>query len=180
MHAKVWLRHCSQRCHLRTAVRQGWVCLSDIPCSRCSRSWFAAGYPNLCRNMKLRLHQLDHICSWHSQFRFHWCRIDITGGRSLAKKYSKIARFGTHFGGAWGILPRSGTNHTHRPYIDKLQILSSLCIARHDFATAIKGATSEQLRDRVWCVFPIYSVQGVRTAGLQLASLIYAGMWNSG
>ena len=51
---------------------------------------------------------------------------------------------------------------------------------RHDFATAVKGATSEQLRDRVGCAFPIYPVQGVRAAGLQLATLIYAGMWNSG
>ena len=125
MHAKVWLRHCSQRCHLRTAVRQGWVCLSDIPCSRCSRSWSAAGYPNLCRNVKLRLHQLDNICSWHSDFRFHQCRIDITRGRWLAKKYSKIARFGTDFGGAWGILTRSGTNHTHTNHIS---INSKYCL----------------------------------------------------
>ena len=46
----------------------------------------------------------------------------------------------------------------------------------HDFATAVKGATSEQLRDRVGCAFPIYPVQGVNAAGLQLATLIYTGM----
>ena len=51
---------------------------------------------------------------------------------------------------------------------------------RHDFATAVKGATSEQLRDMVGCAFSIYPVQGVRSAGLQLAPLIYTGMWNSG
>ena len=87
-----------------------------------------------------------------------------------------MARFGTRFGRAWGILPRSGTNHTHKPYIDELKILYSLCIPRHDFVTAVKGATSEQLRDRVGSVFPIYPVQGVRAAGLLLALLIYAGM----
>ena len=51
MHAKAWLRHCSQRCHPRSAARQGWVCLSDIHCSRCPRSWSAAGSPNLCTNL---------------------------------------------------------------------------------------------------------------------------------
>ena len=50
---------------------------------------------------------------------------------------------------------------------------------KHDFATAVIGATSEQ-RDRVGCASQIYPVQSVRTAGLQLAPLIYAGMWNSG
>ena len=50
----------------RSAARQGWVCLPDIHCSRCPRSWSAAGSPNLCTNLKLRLHQLDNICSSHS------------------------------------------------------------------------------------------------------------------
>ena len=44
----------------------------------------------------------------------------------------------------------------------------------HDFATAVKGATPDQLRDRVGCTYLIYTVQGVRAAGLQLAPLIYA------
>ena len=61
MHAKAWLPHCSQSCHPRSAARQGWVCLSDIPCSRCPRSWSAADSPNLCTNLKLRVHQLDNI-----------------------------------------------------------------------------------------------------------------------
>ena len=87
-----------------------------------------------------------------------------------------MARFGTRFGGAWGILPRSRTNQTHKPYIDELQILFSLCIPRHDFATAVKGAISEQLRDMVGCAFLIHDV---RAAGLQLALIFYAGMWNS-
>ena len=51
---------------------------------------------------------------------------------------------------------------------------------RHDFAAAVKGATSEELRDRVECAFPIYPVQGVGAAGLQLTPLIYTVMWNSG
>ena len=52
MHAKAWLRHCSRSCHPRSAARQGWVCPSDIPCSRCPRSWSAADSPNLCTNLK--------------------------------------------------------------------------------------------------------------------------------
>ena len=38
----------------------------------------------------------------------------------------------------------------------------------------VKGATPDQLRDRVGCAYLIYTVQGVRAAGLQLAPLIYA------
>ena len=80
-----------------------------------------------------------------------------------------MARFGIRFGRARGILPRAGANHTHKPYTDELQILSSVCMPRHAFATAVKDATSEQLRNRVGCAFLIYPVQGVRAAGLQLA-----------
>ena len=87
-----------------------------------------------------------------------------------------MASFGTRFGGAWGITPRTEVNYTHKPYTDELQILHSLCMPRYDFATAVKGATLEQLCDRVGCAFPIYPVQGVRAAGLQLATLIYAGI----
>ena len=87
-----------------------------------------------------------------------------------------MASFGTRFGGAWGITPHTEANHTHKPYIDELQILHNLCMPRYDFATAVKGATLEQLCDRVGCAFRIYPVQGVRAAGLQLATLIYAGL----
>ena len=87
-----------------------------------------------------------------------------------------MASFGTRFGGARGITPRTEANHTQKLYIDEPQILHSLCIPKHDFATAVKGATLEQLRNRVGCAFPIYPVQGVCAAGLQLATLIYAGM----
>ena len=45
---------------------------------------------------------------------------------------------------------------------------------RHDFATAVKVATPDQLRDRVGCAYLIYTAQGVRAAGLQLTPLIYA------
>ena len=79
-----------------------------------------------------------------------------------------------------GHLARSGANLKTKPYTDELQILSSLCMQRHDFATAVKGATPDQLRDRVGCAYLIYTVQGVRAAGLQLAPLIYARIWNSG
>ena len=110
----------------------------------------------------------------HSLFRFHRCRIDDATGRSLAKKYPKMARFGTSFGGAWVIWPRSGANLKTKPYTDELQILFSLCMQMHHFATAVKGATPDQLRDRVGCAYLKYTVQGVRAAGLQLAPLIYA------
>ena len=38
----------------------------------------------------------------------------------------------------------------------------------------VKGATPDQLRDRVGCAYLINTVQGVRAAGLQLAPPIYA------
>ena len=49
-----------------TTSERGWVCISDIPCSKSLRSCSAAGSPNLCRNMKLRVYQQDNICSSHS------------------------------------------------------------------------------------------------------------------
>ena len=85
-----------------------------------------------------------------------------------------MARFGTCFRGAWGIWPRSGANLTTKPYTDELQILCSLCMPRHDFATAAEVVTPDQLRDRVGCAYLIYTAQGVRAAGLQLTPLIYA------
>ena len=62
---------CMQRHDFAIAVKgttseRGWVCISDIPCSKSRRSCFAAGSPNLCRNMKLRVYQQDNICSSHS------------------------------------------------------------------------------------------------------------------
>ena len=78
-----------------------------------------------------------------TQFRCRRCRLDDIKGRSLAKKYPKMASFWTRFGGAWGITPRTEANHTHKPYIDELQILHSLRMPKHDFATAVKGATLE-------------------------------------
>ena len=60
---------------------------------------------------------------------------------------------------------------------------------KHDFATAAEVVelttpqgigvwfvcvTPDQLRDRVGCAYLIYTAQGVRAAGLQLALLIYA------
>ena len=62
---------CMQRHDFAIAVKgttseRDWVCLSDIPCSKSRRSCSAAGSPNLCRNMKLRVYQQDNICSSHS------------------------------------------------------------------------------------------------------------------
>ena len=120
MHAKAWLRHCSRSCHPRSAARQGWVCPSDIPCSRCPRSWSAADSPNLCTNLKLRVHQLDNICSSHSQFRFHRCRIDDARGRSLAKSTRKWLFLGPALQGRGASSPAQGqvthTNHTPMNY----------------------------------------------------------------
>ena len=45
---------------------------------------------------------------------------------------------------------------------------------RHGFATAAEVVTPDQLRDRVGYAYLIYTAQGVRAAGLQLALLIYA------
>ena len=154
--------------------------MGNIPCSRCPRSWCAAGSPNLCRNVKLRIPKLHNICSSHSQLCFHRRRIDNTRGRSLAKKYPKMARFGTRFGGTWGILPRSRANHTHKLCKNELQILSSLSIRKHYFDIAVKFTTPEQLRDRVGSASPRYHFQAVHAAGLQLALLIYAGIRQSG
>ena len=61
---------CMQRHDFAIAVKgttseRGWVCLSDIPCSKSLRSCSAAGSPNLCRNMKLRVYQQDNICCSH-------------------------------------------------------------------------------------------------------------------
>ena len=65
IYAKAWLRDCSQRCHLRRAARQGWVCLSNIPFSRCPCSMSAAGSLNLYRNVKLWVAKLN-ICRSHN------------------------------------------------------------------------------------------------------------------
>ena len=121
---------CMQRHDFAIAVKgttseRGWVCLSDIPCSKTLRSYSAAGSPNLCRNMKLWVYQQDNICSSQS-FVFSYVELATrTKGRSMVKKYPTMARFGTRFGRTWGIFPRSGTNHTHTPYIDELKILYS-------------------------------------------------------
>ena len=79
-----------------------------------------------------------------------------------------------------GHLPRSGVNDTHKPYIDELQIVSSLCMQNLDLDTAVKFATPEQLHDRVGSDSPRYHVQGVHAAGLQLDPLVYAGIRHSG
>ena len=81
--------------------------------------------------------------------------------------------------GVGHLAPLRGKSH-NKPYTDELQILSSLCMPRHDFATAVEVATPDQLRDRVGCAYLIYTAQGVRAAGLQLTPLIYARIWNSG
>ena len=44
-----------QRCHPRSAARQGWVCLSDIHCSRCPRSW------SWHANLKLRVQTRQYL-----------------------------------------------------------------------------------------------------------------------
>ena len=67
----------------------------------------------------------------------------------MAKKYLKITRFGTRFGGAWGTLLRPGANDTHKPYVAELQILSSLCMQKHVFVTAVNAAAADLLRKRV-------------------------------
>ena len=119
MHSKAWLCHCSQRYHLRTAARQVWVCLSDIPCLKCLRSWSAAGSPNLCTNLKLRLHQLDSICSSHS-FVFIDIELATPGGRNWRKSTRQWPVSGPVLEGrvascsAWRQITH--TNHTSMNY----------------------------------------------------------------
>ena len=107
--------HCSQRRHLRTTVWQGWMCLSDIPCSRCPRSWLSYSMqecetPGTSTTQHLQL----------TQFRCRRCRLDDIKGRSLAKKYPKMASFWTRFGGAWASRPArrqiTHTNHISMNY----------------------------------------------------------------
>ena len=50
--------------------------------------------------------------------------------------------------GVGHLAPLRGESQT-KPYTDELKILSSLCMPMHDFATAVKGATPDQLRDRL-------------------------------
>ena len=79
-------------CHLWTAAWQGWLCISDILCSRCTHSWSVAGFPNLCRNVKLWVVKLNKICRSHSLFRFRRCRIDDTRAVHL-RKITRISTF---------------------------------------------------------------------------------------
>ena len=98
----------------------------------------------------------------------------------IGEKVPENGPFRDQFSRGVGHLAPLRANLTTKPYTDELQILSSLCMPRHDFATAVKGATPDQLRDRVGCAYLIYTAQGVRAAGLQLTPLIYARIWNSG
>ena len=120
MHAKAWLRHCSRSCHPRSAARQGWVCLSDIPCSRCPRSWSAADSPNLCTNLKLRVHQLDNIRSSHSCFVFIDVELTTPEGVHWRKSTRKWLFLGPALQGRGASSPAQGqmthTNHTPMNY----------------------------------------------------------------
>ena len=128
------------------------------------------------------------MSNWRRHRAFIGEKVPENGPFRKSKTDPKMARFGISFRGAWGIWPRSGANHTHKPYTDELQIFSSWCMPRHDFvdaagvsdscfATAAEVVTPDQLRDRVGCAYLIYTAQGVRAAGLQLALLIYARIW---
>ena len=98
----------------------------------------------------------------------------------IGEKVPENGPFRDQFSRGVGHLAPLRANHTHKPYTDELQILSSWCMPKHDFATAAEVVTPDQLRDRVGCAYLIYTAQGVRAAGLQLALLIYARIWNSG
>ena len=130
------------------------------------------------------MHRLDNIFS-SSVYGFVFRFAPERGQMPYAppKLVSKRAIFGYFFAnGPFRNHLRRGVGHLaplrgesqNEPYTDELQILSSLCMQMHDFATAVKGATTDQLRDRVGCAYLIYTVQGVRAAGLQLAPLINA------
>ena len=179
MHAKAWLRHCSRSCHPRSAARQGWVCYLIYPVQGVR----AAG---------LQLTLLIYARIWKSgcinytifvvhTVSFVFIDVELTTPEGVHwRKSTRKWPFRDQFWRGVGLLARSGANDTHKPYTDELQILSSLCMPRHGFATAVEVVTPDQLRDRVGCAYLIYPVQGVRAAGLQLTPLIYARIWNSG
>ena len=173
MHAKAWLRHCSRSCHPRSAARQGWVCLSDIPCSRCPRSWSAADPPNLCTNLKIRCINYTIFVVHTVSFVFIDVELTTPEGVHWRKSTRKWPVSGPVLEGRGASSPAQGQMTTQTIH-DELQILSSLCMPRHGFATAVEVVTPDQLRDRVGCAYLIYPVQGVRAAGLQLTPLIYA------
>ena len=94
----------------------------------------------------LQLAPLIYAGVWHSgyqnytifvvhtvSFVFFGVELTTPGSIHWRQKYPKMTLFGTRFGEPRGILPHSGTNHSHKPYIDGLQILSSLCMPRHFF-----------------------------------------------
>ena len=98
-----------------TTSKLGWVCLSDIPCSKSLRSCSAAGSPNLCRNMKLRVYQQDNICSSHS-FVFSYVELATPRGVHWLKSTRQWPVSGPVLDGHGASCPALGqithTNHT--------------------------------------------------------------------
>ena len=90
------------------------MCLSDIICSRCPRSWSVAGSPNLCRNVKFRVHQLHNNCS------FIDVELTTPGGVHWRKSTRKSPVSGSVLKGHRSSCPAQGlitqTNHTSMNY----------------------------------------------------------------
>ena len=115
---------CMQRHDFAIAVKGttselGWVCLSDTPCSKSLRSCSAAGSPNLCRNMKLRVYQQDNICSSHS-FVFSYVELPTPRGVHWWKSTRQRPVSGPVLDGHGAYWPAQGqishTNHTSMNY----------------------------------------------------------------
>ena len=94
-----------------TTSKLGWVCLSDIPVQKVC----AAGSPNLCRNMKLRVYQQDNICSSHS-FVFSYVELATPRGVHWLKSTRQWPVSGPVLDGHGASCPALGqithTNHT--------------------------------------------------------------------
>ena len=130
-------------CHLWTAAWQGWLCISDILCSRCTHSWSVAGFPNLCRNVKLWVVKLNKFVDHTVSFDF----VDVelmTPGPFICEKLPEYQPFRYLFWrDVWHLAPLRGKS---QPYIDELQILSCLCMPSHVIA-CLTACTSQHQRE---------------------------------
>ena len=86
-----------------------------------------------------------------------------------------MASFGTRFWGVRGILPCTEANHTHKPYIDELQILHSCIGMTSPLQSKVPSQNSCVTGLDVPFRYTLFKV----SVQLQLTLKFYAGMWNS-
>ena len=159
MHAKAWLRHCSRSCH-PDQLRDRVGCAHLIYPVQGVRAAGLQLTPLIyARIWKLRVHQLENICSSTQLVSFssmsNWRRQRAFIGEKVPENGS----FWDQLCRGVGLQATLRANDTHKPYTDELQILSSLCMQGMGFAIAVEVVTPDQLRDRVGCAHLIYPVQ---------------------